>query len=65
MEFKQLIENELEDVNREDQILLAVLELSRCAFLGFHYSPTAALLIDQLLAHTINLSHTMSAKSLQ
>jgi hypothetical protein len=55
----------LEDENREDQVLLAVLELSRCAFLGFHYSPTTALLIDQLLERAITLSHTMSAESLQ
>jgi hypothetical protein len=38
-----------------------VIELSKCAFLGFEYSPLVALQIDQLLERSIDLAHTMSA----
>ncbi|XOV88462.1 MAG: hypothetical protein ACFHX7_00950 [Pseudomonadota bacterium] len=53
--------------NPEDevQVLQAVIELSRCAFLGFTYSPEAAAMIDSLLERAITLSHTMSAGSAQ
>jgi hypothetical protein len=49
---------------QEEQVLAAVIELSRCAFLGFQYSPMAALQIDQLLAQSIDLAHTMSAQGM-
>ena len=40
-----------------------VIELSKCAFLGFMYSYEASAQIDSLLERAINLSHTMSAES--
>ncbi len=49
---------------REEMVLAAVIELSKCVFLGFQFSPTAALLIDQLLERSINLAHTMSASGM-
>lgn len=51
----------LSDPNDEPMILTAVIELSRCAFLGFSYSMEAQLQIDELLDKAINLSETMSA----
>ena len=51
----------LRDPNDEAQVLYAVLELSKCAFLGFSYSDEAKLQIDALLERAITLSHTMSA----
>ena len=51
----------LADPEREEMVLAAVIELSKCAFLGFQFSPCAALLIDQLLERSIDLAHTMSA----
>lgn len=47
----------------EEAVLAAVIELSKCAFLGFVYSPPAAEKIDSLLERAITLSHTMSAGS--
>jgi len=40
-----------------------VIELSKCAFLGFMYSFEASSQIDALLERAINLSHTMSAEA--
>ncbi|MFT7221578.1 MAG: hypothetical protein ACI8Z1_003200 [Candidatus Azotimanducaceae bacterium] len=54
----------LSDPNDEPMILTAVIELSRCAFLGFSYSIEAQAQIDQLLERAINLSETMSATGL-
>ncbi len=51
----------LGDPETESQVLEAVIELSRCAFLGFTYSPEAAAMIDAILERAITLSHTMSA----
>lgn len=51
----------LAEPEREEMVLAAVIELSKCAFLGFEYSPLVALQIDQLLARSIDLAHTMSA----
>jgi len=51
----------LSDPNDEPMILTAVIELSRCAFLGFSYSMEAQIQIDELLDKAINLSETMSA----
>lgn len=51
----------LSDPNDEPMILAAVIELSRCAFLGFSYSLQAQVQIDELLEKAINLSETMSA----
>lgn len=51
----------LAEPEREEMVLAAVIELSKCAFLGFEYSPLVALQIDQLLERSIDLAHTMSA----
>ena len=51
----------LAEPEREEMVLAAVIELSKCAFLGFEYSPLVAYQIDQLLARSIDLAHTMSA----
>ena len=45
-------------------VLAAVIELSKCAFLGFQFSPVVALQIDQLLERSIDLAHTMSANDI-
>lgn len=51
----------LQDPEDEAEVLSAVIELSRCAFLGFAYSEEARVRIDALLERAITLSHTMSA----
>lgn len=51
----------LRDPADEAEVLYAVIELSKCAFLGFDYSDQARLQIDALLERAITLSHTMSA----
>lgn len=55
--------NMLAEPENEEMVLAAVIELSKCAFLGFVYSPAAAEKIDALLERAITLSHTMSAGS--
>ena len=54
----------LAEPEREEMVLAAVIELSKCAFLGFQFSPSVALQIDQLLERSIDLAHTMSANGL-
>lgn len=51
----------LRDPGDEAMVLGAVIELSKCAFLGFSYSQEAAEKIDSILERAITLSHTMSA----
>ena len=51
------------DPGDESAVLAAVIELSKCAFLGFFYSHEAAEKIDGILERAITLSHTMSAPS--
>ena len=53
--------NMLAEPDNEEMVLAAVIELSKCAFPGFVYSPEAAARIDALLERAITLSHTMSA----
>ena len=55
--------NMLSDPSDEEMVLAAVIELSKCAFLGFDYSLEARQQIDVLLERAINLSHTMSASN--
>ncbi len=45
----------------EAQMLAAIIELSRCAFLGFNYSPATQSQINDLLDYWIDIAHTMSA----
>ncbi len=54
----------LSEPEREEKVLAAVMELSKCAFLGFEFSPVVASLVDGLLARSIELAHTMSATEL-
>ena len=54
----------LAEPEREEMVLAAVIEFSKCAFLGFQFSPPTALQIDQLLERSIDLAHTMSANGM-
>ena len=51
----------VKDNASEAQMLAAVIELSRCAFLGFYYSPATHSQINDLLDYWIDIAHTMSA----
>ena len=53
----------VEDKSSEAQMLAAIIELSRCAFLGFYYTDSAQSQINDLLDYWIEVSHTMSADS--
>lgn len=53
----------LGEPDNEAAVLRGVIELSKCAFLGFIYSFEASSQIDSLLERAINLSHTMSAET--
>ncbi len=56
--------NMLSDGEDEEMILAATIELSKCAFLGFSYSPEAKVRIDGILDSAIDLAHTMSASNI-
>ena len=45
----------------QTQVITAVIELSRCAFLGFIYSPENQERINHILDDSILIAHTMSA----
>ena len=49
----------------ELSVIAASIELSRCAFVGFHYTPAIQAQVNQILDQTIALSATMSSASLQ
>lgn len=51
----------LRDPESEIAVLEAVIELSKCAFIGLSFSPIAQAKIDSILERAITLSHTMSA----
>jgi hypothetical protein len=51
----------LRDPESEVAVLEAVIELSKCAFVGLSFSPLAQFKIDSVLERAITLSHTMSA----
>lgn len=51
----------LADPSDEPMVLAAVIELSKCAFLGFSFSPEATLRINDILDKSIVIAHTMSA----
>jgi hypothetical protein len=51
----------VEDKSSEAQMLAAIIELSRCAFLGFYYSESTQSQINDLLDYWIEIAHTMSA----
>lgn len=51
----------LRDPGNEIAVLEAVIELSKCAFVGLVFTPVAQVKIDSILERAITLSHTMSA----
>jgi hypothetical protein len=51
----------LSDPEDEVHVLEAVIELSKCAFVGLSYSAEAQVQIDSLLGRAIDVAHTMSA----
>lgn len=51
----------LREPENEVAVLEAVIELSKCAFVGLSFSPLAQMQIDSILERAITLSHTMSA----
>ena len=46
-------------------IIVASIELSKCAFLGSQYTPAIQAQVNQILDQAITLSATMSSDSLQ
>jgi hypothetical protein len=76
MNFEEIVESQFieplqallklfgdEDTSSQEQMLGAIFELSRCAFLGFEYTAEANARINQLLDYWIDVSHTMSSTS--
>ena len=53
----------VEDKASEAQMLAAIIEFSRCAFLGFYYSESTQNQINDLLDYWIEIADTMSADS--
>jgi hypothetical protein len=51
----------LREPGNEVAVLEAVIELSKCAFVGLNFSSDAQQQIDSILARAITLSFTMSA----
>ncbi len=51
----------LREPENELAVLEAVIELSKCAFVGLSFSHLAQAKIDSILERAITLSHTMSA----
>lgn len=51
----------LREPGNEVAVLEAVIELSKCAFVGLNFSGAAQQHIDSILEQAITLSHTMSA----
>ncbi|MFN3237586.1 MAG: hypothetical protein ACE37D_11060 [Pseudomonadales bacterium] len=51
----------LREPGNEVAVLEAVIELSKCAFVGLSFTPVAQARIDSILERAIMLSHTMSA----
>ena len=55
----------LRDPAEQTSVIAASIELSRCAFLGFHYSPSIQTKVNLVLDQAIALSTTMSSDALQ
>ena len=53
----------LGDPGNEVSVIAASIELSRCAFLGFQYSPAIQNQVNQVLDQAISISTTMSSDS--
>ena len=55
----------LRDPADEASVIAASIELSRCAFLGFIFSPTIQTQVNKVLDQAIEISTTMSSGALQ
>ena len=55
----------LSDPSDEFSVIAASIELSRCAFLGFQYTPDIQIMVNEILDQAITLSSTMSSDSPQ
>ncbi len=55
----------LRDPADEASVIAASIELSRCAFLGFIFSPAIQTQVNQVLDQAIEISTTMSSGTLQ
>lgn len=53
----------VQDNASQEQMITAIIELSRCMFLGFYYSESTQNQINDLLDYWIEVSHTMTADS--
>ena len=51
----------IRDPGNEAEVITAVIELSKCAFLGFYYPDYIQEKINKLLDDSILIAHTMSA----
>lgn len=53
------------DASDEGAVMMGCIELGRCAFLGFTFTPDVELQVTRILDHAIDLSSIMSADSMQ
>lgn len=53
------------DGSDEGAVMMACIELGRCAFLGFRFTPDVELQVTTILDRAIELSSIMSADSMQ
>ena len=53
------------DASDEGAVMMGCIELGRCAFLGFTFTPDVEVQVTRILDHAIDLSSIMSADSLQ
>ena len=53
------------DGSDEGAVMMACIELGRCAFLGFRFTPETQEQVTQILDQAIDLSSLMSADSMQ
>ena len=53
------------DGGDEGAVMMACIELGRCAFLGFRFTPDVELQVTTILDRAIELSSIMSADSMQ
>ena len=53
------------DGGDEGAVMMACIELGRCAFLGFRFTPDVELQVTAILDRAIELSSIMSADSMQ
>jgi len=49
------------DASDEGAVMMGCIELGRCAFLGFRFTPSVEMQVTQILDRAIELSSMMSA----